>query len=68
MMNLFSLLFGGFYALSASGNAETTLTFEPGNFVDMLGYMGKGMLVIFVIIGIIVVAALLINRLFSRKK
>ena len=60
--------------LSASKVAETTsnttpeLVFEPQNFVAMLGYMGKGMLVIFVIIGVIILATLAINKIFSNKK
>lgn len=59
--------------LSASPVAETTtetpeLVFEPQRFVEMLGYMGKGMLVIFVIIGVIILATLAINKIFSDKK
>lgn len=59
--------------LSASKVAETTtktpeLVFEPQNFVAMLGYMGKGMIVIFVIIGVIILATLAINKIFSDKK
>ncbi len=60
--------------LSASKVAETTststpeLVFEPQNFISMLGYMGKGMLVIFVIIGVIILATLLINKIFSGNK
>ena len=59
--------------LSASKVAETTtetpqLVFEPQNFIEMLGYMGKGMLVIFVIIGVIILATLAINKIFSNKK
>lgn len=44
------------------------LFFQPGNFVDMLYYMGIGMLVIFVIIGVIIGTTMLINKLFSKKK
>ena len=44
------------------------LKFEPSAFVDHLSYMGKGMLVIFVIIGIIILATLVINRTFAAKK
>lgn len=45
-----------------------TLTFTPGNFVNYLSYMGRGMLVIFVIIGVIILTTLLINKLFSNKQ
>ena len=44
-----------------------TITFTPGNFIDYLSYMGRGMLVIFVIIGIIILTTLLINKVFSNK-
>ena len=56
--------------LSAGANAENALniTFEPSRFVEMLEYMGKGMLVIFVIIGIIILATVLINKIFSKKQ
>lgn len=69
-MKLFNMIFN---ILSASKVTEAPhktpeLSFEPQNFVDMLGYMGKGMLVIFVIIGVIILATLLINKIFSNKK
>lgn len=44
------------------------ITFDPNGFTDMLGYMGKGMLVIFIIIGVIILTTLLINKLFSKKQ
>ncbi len=53
--------------LSASSSAPE-INFQPEKFVEMLGYMGKGMLVIFVIIGAIILATLGINKLFSGKK
>lgn len=60
-------------ASSVSENVESAksaleLEFEPHKFVDMLPYMGKGMLVIFVIIAVIIVATLVINKVFSKKK
>ncbi len=39
--------------------------FEPVNFVDNLKYMGIGMLVIFVVIGIIILTTMMINKAFS---
>ena len=58
-----------------SNIAETTpveaapeLFFQPANFVNMLYYMGIGMLVIFVIIGIIILSTMVINKMFSKKK
>ena len=44
------------------------ILFNPMNFVSNLRYMGIGMLVIFVVIGIIIVSTMLINYLFSSKK
>jgi hypothetical protein len=44
------------------------LFFRPENFVSMLQYMGIGMLVIFVIIGVIILATMAINKIFSKKK
>jgi hypothetical protein len=41
------------------------LSFNPQNFISNLKYMGIGMLVIFVVIGIIIGATMLINYLFS---
>ena len=43
-----------------------TITFNPNGFVEMLPYMGKGMLVIFALIGVIILATLLINKIFSN--
>ncbi len=42
------------------------LQFDPMAFVDNLRYMGVGMLVIFVVIGIIILATKLVNYLFSE--
>ena len=43
------------------------ISFNPMNFISNLKYMGIGMLVIFVVIGIIIGATMLINYLFSSK-
>lgn len=48
-------------------NMFSGLKFEPTRFVDMLDKMGIGMLVIFIIIGVIIISTLLINKIFSRK-
>lgn len=44
------------------------IVFNPMNFISNLKYMGVGMLVIFVVIGIIILSTTLINYLFSSKK
>ena len=36
--------------------------FEPMNFVNNLGYMGKGMIGIFVVIGVIVILTVILNK------
>ncbi len=72
-MNVFSRFFMA-AADTASQAAETAadgalnLNFEPGNFVANLSRMGIGMLVIFVIIGVIILTTMGINKLFSRGK
>ena len=40
--------------------------FDPGRFVAQLPRMGVGMLVIFVVIGLIILTTMLINWLFSK--
>jgi hypothetical protein len=42
--------------------------FEPLNFVKNLKYMGLGMLGIFIVIGVIIIATALLNKLFKEKK
>lgn len=42
------------------------ITFNPLGFVDRLSNMGIGMLVIFVVIGVIILTTMLINWLFSK--
>jgi len=61
-MNFFAALLN-----TANAAQQFEIDFEPARFVDMLGYMGKGMLVIFVIIGVIILATVAINKLFSNK-
>jgi len=47
-------------------DSNPDIIFDLGNFVENLKYMGIGMLVIFLVIGIIVGAVGLINYLFSK--
>lgn len=42
--------------------------FNPMNFVNNLGYMGVGMLIIILVIGIIIGATVLLNKITSGKK
>ena len=48
--------------------SSPSFQFEPMAFVENLKHMGVGMLVIFVVIGLIILTTLLINWLFSDKK
>ena len=47
-------------------NAAVNLEFNPMAFVENLEYMGVGMVVIFAIIGVIILATKLVNFLFSE--
>ena len=49
-------------------NTAVNLEFNPMAFVDNLRHMGVGMLVIFVVIGIIILATKLVNALPSKEK
>ena len=47
-------------------DAAVSLQFNPLAFIENLQYMGVGMLVIFLVIGIIILATKLVNYLFSE--
>lgn len=64
-MKLLSVIFN---VATKVAEGSTELTFEPQRFIEMLSYMGKGMLVIFVVIGVIILATLAINKIFSGKQ
>ena len=42
--------------------------FEPMKFINNLHYMGKGMLGIMVVMGVVIVMVTLLNKIFSGKK
>ena len=44
-----------------------TAAFNPMNFVNNLGYMGVGMLIIIAVIGVIIGATSLLNKFTSGK-
>ena len=52
-------------ATEAMPAEKYTFFFEPMNFVEMLKYMGLGMLIIFVVIGIIILCTMMINKFFA---
>ena len=70
MFHFLNAVIGGANAPTSIKVASETpaFTFEPGAFLHNLRYMGIGMLVIFVVIGIIVLTTMLINWLFADKK
>lgn len=39
--------------------------FEPSNFLKYLPHMGIGLLVIFIIIGVIILTTVLVNKIFK---
>ena len=43
------------------------ISFHPENFMSSLSYMGTGMIGIFIVIGLIVLATVVLNKLFSDK-
>ena len=48
--------------------SESKMIFEPMNFVKNLSYMGVGMLGIFIVIGVIIIAVVVLNKATSPKK
>ena len=46
----------------------SVLNFDTQRAAQMLKHMGIGMLVIFVVIGIIILSTVAINKVFSKKK
>lgn len=46
----------------------SVIGFEPSRAAEMLTHMGIGMLVIFVIIGVIILSTVAIQKIFSGKK
>lgn len=43
------------------------LNFDPARILQMLPRMGIGMLVIFVVIGVIALSTVVINKIFAKK-
>ena len=44
------------------------LGFNPYAYIETLPYMGKGMLGIFIVIGIIIICATILNKLTGKNK
>lgn len=72
MLNKLMLFLNSAATVPTIGTEETGATpsieFVPERFLEMLPYMAKGMLVIFVLIGVIILVTMLINKIFKDKK
>ena len=64
MMNFLNTLLVSEAPEAAAGAAD--VVFQPASFIENLQYMGIGMLVIFLVIGLIILSTKLINYLFSE--
>ena len=53
-------------AATVAAEESTNIIFQPVNFLRNLKYMGLGMLVIFVVIGLIILVTMLVNKFFSE--
>ena len=63
-MNMMNILSAAAATESVAEEAAQ-ISFQPGNFVTNLQYMGLGMLVIFAVIGVIALTTVLINKIFA---
>ena len=55
-----------FWNILTAAETGAKITFDPAKFVENLRYMGIGMLVIFVVIGLIILTTMLVNKVFSK--
>ena len=55
-------------AIETVENGIGAIDINPANFVDNLGYMATGMVGIFVVIGVIIAATSIMNKIFSKNK
>lgn len=55
-------------AVTTAENGFGAIEVNPMNFVDNLGYMATGMVGIFVVIGVIIAATSIMNKIFSKNK
>ena len=52
-------------ATATAAEESSNIIFQPINFLHNLKHMGLGMLVIFVVIGIIILVTMMINKFFA---
>lgn len=55
-------------AVSESDILSVFTNADPGRFIEMLPKLGIGMISIFIVIGVIILATSLLNKIFSKKK
>ena len=55
-----------FWNILTTAETGANITFDLAKFVENLRYMGIGMLVIFVVIGLIILTTMLVNKVFSK--
>lgn len=55
-----------FWNILTAAETGANITFDLAKFVENLRYMGIGMLVIFVVIGLIILTTMLVNKVFSK--
>lgn len=55
-------------ATDAAGDFFSNVNINPGRFVEMLPKLAMGMVSIFIVIGVIIIATSLLNKIFSKKK
>ena len=56
-----------FSALMTILDTVSGVNFNPNAILDMLPYLGEGMLCIFIVIGIIILITTLLNKITSKK-
>ncbi len=54
--------------ISSADASAGGIHIEPGRFVEMLPKLAIGMISIFIVIGIIIIATSVLNKVFSKKK
>ena len=61
-------LFFNLTRLTSAENSGLDMVFDPANFIKNLGYIGAGMLGIFIVIGLIVIATSVLNYVTRPKE
>ena len=54
--------------LAQTQSSDLEMVFDPANFIENLGYIGAGMLGIFIVIGLVIGATCVLNFATKPKK